>query len=67
MDELEHALGACVPSQFHALSAEDRGRLAGLVERAVQDRSELIDHAIDDSLRYLPALLRGPVKRALGM
>jgi hypothetical protein len=49
------------------LAAGDIEELASAVERAVTDRVALIDRAIEDSLRHLPALLRGPVKRALGV
>ena len=64
---LAAAIGAPPPDAFAALSADDQAALAALVERAVADRDALIDRAIDDSLRHLPALLRGPVKRALGV
>ena len=64
---LAAALGAAPPEAFAALSADDEAALAAVVERAVADRDALIDRAIDDSLRHIPALLRGPVKRALGV
>jgi hypothetical protein len=49
------------------LSADDRAALAAAVQRAAADRDASIDRAIEDSLGHLPALLRGPVKRALGV
>jgi hypothetical protein len=64
---LATAIGAEPPAEFDALSEADRQALADLVETAARDRSELIDRAIDDSLRHIPGLLRGTVKRALGM
>jgi hypothetical protein len=67
MGDLAAAVGVPPPEEFGALSAAHRDALADLVERAARDRSALLDRAIDDSLRHMPALLRGPVKRALGV
>ena len=67
VDTLAGAVGAQPPAAFAALSADDAAALAAIVERAAADRDALIDRAIEDSLRHLPALLRGPVKRALGI
>jgi hypothetical protein len=64
---LAEAIGTTPPQALAALSAADATSLAAAVERAVADRDALIDRAIEDSLRHLPALLRGPVKRALGV
>ena len=66
-DPLAAALRATPPTGFAALSGDDAAALAAIVEQAVADRDALIDRAIDDSLRHIPALLRGPVKRALGV
>jgi hypothetical protein len=65
--DLAEAIGAEPPEKFGALLAADRQALAALVVQAAQERSQLINRAIDDSLRHLPALLRGAVKRALGV
>jgi hypothetical protein len=67
MRDLADAIAAPPPPEFDALSAADRATLAALVEKAADDRDELIDHAIENSLRHIPALLRGAVKRALGV
>jgi hypothetical protein len=67
MADLAAAIGAPPPVGFDALSDADAAGLARLVERAARDRDALIDRAIEDSLRHIPALLRGTVKRALGM
>jgi len=67
MDELARALGAAPPVEFAALSAAERASLAATVEDAARARSALLDQGIEDSLRHLPALLRGTVKRALGV
>jgi hypothetical protein len=67
MPELADVIGAPPPEQFAALSASERETLATQVERAARERSQLLDRAIDDSLRHIPALLRGAVKRALGV
>ena len=67
MTELADVIGTPPPQEFDALSADEREALATLVERAARQRSELLDRAIDDSLRHIPALLRGTVRRALGV
>jgi hypothetical protein len=67
MHELAAAIGASPPPEFDALAVADRAALATLVEQAARDRDQLIDRAIDDSLRHIPGLLRGTVKRALGI
>jgi hypothetical protein len=67
MTTLGDAIRATPPPEFSELSDDEAAALAGLVEHAAAERAALIDRAIDDSLRYLPALLRGPVKRALGI
>ena len=67
MTELADAVRAAPPKEFDALSANEREALGALVERAARERSELLDRAIDDSLRHIPGLLRGTVKRALGI
>jgi hypothetical protein len=67
MPELADVIGTPPPEEFAALSASERDALATQVERAARERSQLLDRAIDDSLRHIPALLRGAVKRALGV
>lgn len=67
MGDLAAALGADPPAEFTTLGDPERAALGDAVERAARQRSAQIDRAIDDSLRYMPALLRGAVKRALGM
>jgi hypothetical protein len=67
MTDLAAAINASPPAEFDGLSDADRASLADVVEKAARDRSELIDRAIDDSLRHIPGLLRGTVKRALGV
>jgi hypothetical protein len=67
VDELATAIGASPPPEFDRLTEADRAALASLVERAARDRDQLIDRAIEDSLRHIPGVLRGTVKRALGV
>lgn len=67
MADLAGAVGATPPPEFDTLTDEDRSALATLVEKAARERSQLLDRAIEDSLRNLPGVLRGPVRRALGV
>ena len=67
MTTLAEAIKVRPPADFSGLSDDEATALAGLVEHAAAERTALIDRAIEDSLRHLPALVRGPVKRALGI
>ena len=67
VSELSQALGAAPPPELDVLTEQEQAALAELVTAAAQRRSELLDTAIDESLRHLPALVRGPVKRVLGV
>lgn len=65
--DLPDAVGAPLPAEFEALPAVHRAALAALVESAAQRRADLMDDAIDESLRNLPGVLRGTVRRTLGV
>lgn len=67
MDDLQAATGAPPPAEFDRLAPDHHADLAGLVEAAAQRRTEALGRAIDESLRHIPALLRGPVRRSLGL
>jgi hypothetical protein len=67
MGELTAATGAEPPAEFGVLSPSQLAGLAATVEQAARSRSRAIDSAIDESLRYIPGMLRGTVKRALGV
>ena len=65
--DLAAAVGAAPPAELAALPTEQQTALAGLVEAAAARRAQLMDEAIDESLRNLPAVLRGTVRRSLGV
>lgn len=67
MSELRTATGATPPAEFDRLSPEHHADLAGLVASAARRRSQALGQAIDESLRHIPALLRGPVRKSLGL
>jgi hypothetical protein len=67
MADLQTVLGTRPPEEFAALTEAEAADLAGAVQDAMEHRSALIDKSIEDSLRHLPAMLRGTVRRALGM
>lgn len=67
MSDLTSATGAAPPSEFDRLAAEHHAHLSDLVESAARRRSEALGRAIDESLRHIPALLRGPVRKSLGL
>jgi hypothetical protein len=67
MADLATVLGAAPPAQFAELTAEEQADLAEAVQTAMDNRSQLIDRSIEESLKHLPGMLRGTVRRALGM
>jgi hypothetical protein len=67
MPDLETVLGTRPPEELSALTAEETADLAAALQQAMDERSALIDRSIEDSLRHLPGMLRGTVRRALGM
>ncbi|HEV7206362.1 MAG TPA: hypothetical protein VGN18_17280 [Jatrophihabitans sp.] len=67
MSDLESATGTPPPDEFVRLDPDQHAHLADLVESAARRRSEALGQAIDESLRHIPALLRGPVRRSLGL
>lgn len=67
MADLEKVLGDRPPAPFAELAADEADDLAAALQEAMDKRSALIDRSIEDSLHHLPGMLRGPVRRALGM
>ena len=67
MPELAEVLGAEPPAEFARLRAEQRHRLAELLTRAQRRRAAELAEAVQQSLSYLPPLLRSTVRRALGL
>ncbi len=67
MTDLESVLGATPPPEFDRLSPEERAHLADALKAAADRRAMLINRSVDASLQHLPRLLRGTVRRALGM
>lgn len=49
------------------LSPQTRAALDAAVTEAVERRRTRLDDAIAASLKHLPVLLRGPIRRALGI
>jgi hypothetical protein len=67
MPDLQTVLGARPPEEFAELTPEETAHLADALQSAMDSRSQLIDRSIEDSLKHLPGMLRGTVRRALGM
>ena len=65
---LEAQLGAAPPPGLaEALGDEDLGRLARTVAAARRDQSRALAEAGEAGLSFVPALLRGPVKKIVGL
>ena len=64
-DALERALGAPPPPGLDVLDDGDRERLADLIETARRAQRQALVDAIDDGLRKLPRVVRGPVSKLI--
>jgi hypothetical protein len=65
---LEEQLGAPPPSGLaSSLSEAELDRLARTVRAARRAQSEALAEAGESALRLVPALLRGPVKKIVGL
>lgn len=65
MGALREAIGGEAPQAFEALDAEALQDLAGLIESSRRRQQQALQQSLEDALRYLPRLLRGPVRRIL--
>ena len=67
MPDLDQTLGTPLPAEFEQLPEPDLARLDAALRAARDRRATELDRAVGDSLHHLPALLRGPVRRVLGL
>jgi len=65
IEALTRELGAAPPPEVAALEAGDAQRLADAIAAARERQQQLLAQAADDGLRFVPRLLRGPVKKVL--
>lgn len=64
MDEqLKRELGGAAPAVLAELGAAEQARLAATLKAAKQRQQKHLGEAIDEALRHIPALLRGPIRR----
>lgn len=56
-----------LPAGIAALSAEHRQLLADAIGDARRNQGEELAAAAENSLNYVPRLLRGPVRKAVGL
>jgi hypothetical protein len=64
-DILEGELGARLPDGLDALSAKELTVLAGLLRDAKQRQAQDLDVGVEESLNFVPRLMRGPVRKIL--
>lgn len=65
LDALTRALGAAPPDEIAALDAAQIQHLAEALVQARERQEELLTQAADEGLRFIPRLVRGPVKKVL--
>jgi hypothetical protein len=64
--ELADELGAPVPPEIGRLDPENLEHLAGLIAQARHRQAAEIARAGERGLSFVPWLLRGPLRKALG-
>lgn len=64
---LQQRLTGEPPAGIAALPAEDQQRLADAIGAARRRQGTALAAAAEESLRYVPKLLRGPVRKAVGL
>jgi len=64
-DILEDELGARMPEGLDALSAKELTVLADLLRDAKQRQAEDLNVGVEESLNFVPRLMRGPVRKIL--
>ncbi|MCF2525915.1 hypothetical protein [Yinghuangia soli] len=65
VEKLATELGTAPPDGFSGLAADDVEFLAEALRKAREDQSAGLDQAAEDSLKMVPAIARGPVRRIL--
>ncbi|MBB4685892.1 hypothetical protein [Amycolatopsis jiangsuensis] len=64
---LADQLGGPLPEGIEALSEEHRQDLAAALRDARHRQAKALAHAGEEALKYVPALLRGAVRKAVGL
>lgn len=64
-DNLEHELGARLPDGLSVLSAAELERLTGLLRDAKRRQARELGEGVEESLDFVPRLMRGPVRKIL--
>lgn len=67
MKELRRALGAKPPKALATLDDAQLADLAAALGDARRRQREALQSSADGALKIVPRLLRGPVRKALGM
>lgn len=65
VDTLERELGGPVPEGLEALSAAQLATLAELLAAAKKRQAHELTEGVEDSLNFVPRLMRGPVRKIL--
>lgn len=62
-ESLGRELGGAAPVALAGLGAAEQERLAATLKAAKLRQQKHLGEAIDEALRHIPALLRGPIRR----
>ncbi|MFO7191651.1 MULTISPECIES: hypothetical protein [Thermocrispum] len=64
---LDQRVKGGLPAGIAALSEEHQQLLSDAIGAARREQAEALAAAAEDSLRHIPRLLRGPVRKAVGL
>lgn len=64
---LARELGTDLPEAFDALSKSELAALTAAMRAARSRQKNQLDGALSKALEHVPALMRGPIRRILGL
>lgn len=67
VEALARELGSKPPAAFAALTPADLNALAGALRTARAHQKKQLDEALTRALEHVPALMRLPVRKVLGL
>ena len=67
LDHLKRELGCEPPAAFKELDAQALAHLAGAMSGARTRQKQQLDEALTRALEHVPMLMRGPIRKILGL
>lgn len=64
---LANSVTGALPAGIAGLDENDRAKLADMINTAVRQQAAELGEATEQSLRFVPKLLRGTVRKVVGL